>query len=293
MSNINDGFKPIIPNIVDASMRESVNTNKLSSVKTVDPNKIVKNAANINLPKDNYKKYIQQGLMYVLIIVIIILLIILIYQMYIYFTVDDKLEPDINNIKDIHITNTNTIPVETEPSIKSERNLDNRVVDQTTKKIVEDNNVNSSRMVGQHVRIEEVQENTSNESNDYLQSILNKMNNSETVMDNDIIPSRDDMTSDLLNEMKQEKKLAMIEEEPTVDIITEFEDALNTRENNDSFINLEDDNDAESEDDNDAESNENFNQNRCTYILTRGRNKGALCNKLITSGTRCKQHDKK
>ena len=59
------------------------------------------------------------------------------------------------------------------------------------------------------------------------------MNQPEINTEDDVIPSRDDMTSQLITDMKEEKKnkLSTIEEESNVDIINEFENAIKIEEN--------------------------------------------------------------
>ena len=101
MSNIKDTFQPIIPNIVDSTMREESNAVKSLSVKNTNPRNIIENNVNMVKHNENYKKYIQQGFIYLLVVVIIILLVILIYQMYIYFTTDDIKDSNIDRVENI------------------------------------------------------------------------------------------------------------------------------------------------------------------------------------------------
>ena len=244
----------------------------------------------------------------ILIVVIVVLVILLIYQIHKYYTTNDipstsgdrseisippkndnKIHPAPSKRPGLYLEGTDVKPSSQSSGCipQSVRDLDNDVLSQYIKKGGNADNQRQKIDVKEQMRARNVEHNSmihdtqkeelnTNDDMARISKIIDEAREAEeTYMDNEDIPTREDMIQQIQKDMYRDQQRTV-----TLESI---------EEDNDNIINnfLQEGND---EDDNTSVKSED---GGCQFALTKGKNTGQICGRKRLTETRCHRHKNK
>lgn len=267
----NDEFHPVLPNIVDESMRDA--DKDIETVKKRSRQK--RNADNGPDTQNDQENYSwgRQIIIGVLVVIIIILVILLIYQIYKYYSADEI--PLVPNRPRPTAPGPNVPSQPTDPPVVPKeqnskipehvRNLDDSVLNQYINKNAKSKTGSNFKNVQHDI--------LSHDSSPPLKKTIDTVDRREmdqinqimdnTQNENDDIPTREEITEmmrqGIENDKQQSASLETIEEESLDSVIDRFE----------------------------------HDEDGCQFELTKGKNRGQICGRPVFSDTRCIRHKDK